>query len=349
MSSALALLSSLVPMDIAVGLTKAFPLQMQSLTQKASRLFKGAALLSCVWKQCFMESRHSRAEADWQQALELEKRLKSVYRKKSFYDVEARNLRAQLRSCYEAVLFLDAGFAAANDVEQLLWKSVFYRPIEEFRSRLKTADKAGEAGAAQVPKVAAAFIKFLEEASIFYRRLVMQLQSCYGSVGVKLELPAGVSSVWMGGGEGLAGAGRAGEAPLTTGSDVSMHCSTGSSAPRDVRPSVHRCLIYLGDLARYAAQAAPKAMAVAPGGGGGPGGGAAAAKPEWQRAAHFYRLAARVLPRSGNPHNQLAVMAVMTGDELRAVYHYARSLCVGLPFTTARENLLLLFEQNRNR
>jgi len=40
----------------------------------------------------------------------------------------------------------------------------------------------------------------------------------------------------------------------------------------------------------------------------------------------------RVLPRSGNPHNQLAVMAVMTGDELRAVYHYARSLCVGLPF-----------------
>lgn len=63
----------------------------------------------------------------------------------------------------------------------------------------------------------------------------------------------------------------------------------GSSAPRDVRPSVHRCLIYLGDLARYAAQAAPKAMAVAPGGGGGPGSGAAAAKPEWQRAAHFYR------------------------------------------------------------
>jgi protein SMG7 len=56
-----------------------------------------------------------------------------------------------------------------------------------------------------------------------------------------------------------------------------------------------------------------------------------------------------VLPLSGNPHNQLAVMAVMTGDELRAVYHYARSLCVGIPFWTARENLLLLFEQNRAR
>lgn len=72
-------------------------------------------------------------------------------------------------------------------------------------------------------------------------------------------------------------------------------------------------------------------------------------KPEWQRASHYYRLAARVLPRSGNPHNQLAVMAVMAGEELRAMYHYARSLCVGLPFLTARENLLLLFEQNRAR
>jgi hypothetical protein len=120
----------------------------------------------------------------------------------------------------------------------------------------------------------------------------------------------------------------------------------GSSAPRDGRPSIHRCLIYLGDLARYTAQAAPKATPAAAAAGPGQH---PAAKQEWQRAAHYYRLAARVLPRSGNPHNQLAVMAVMTGDELRAVYHYARSLSVGIPFWTARENLLLLFEQNRAR
>jgi hypothetical protein len=62
-------------------------------------------------------------------------------RKRSFYDQEARTLRGQLRAAYESLLFLDAAFAAANDVELLLWKSVFYRPIEEFRSRLKQADK----------------------------------------------------------------------------------------------------------------------------------------------------------------------------------------------------------------
>ena len=56
-----------------------------------------------------------------------------------------------------------------------------------------------------------------------------------------------------------------------------------------------------------------------------------------------------VLPRSGNPHNQLAVMAFWSGDELKAAYHYARSLCVRAPFTTAHENLLQLLQNNRTR
>lgn len=66
---------------------------------------------------------------------------RAACRKRSFYDPEARTLRGQLRSAYESLLFLDAAFAAANDVELALWKGVFYRPIEEFRTRLKQADK----------------------------------------------------------------------------------------------------------------------------------------------------------------------------------------------------------------
>ncbi|WIA42128.1 hypothetical protein OEZ86_009400 [Tetradesmus obliquus] len=280
-------------------------------------------------------SAHSKAESEWQRALELERRLKATYRKRSFYDPEARTLRGQLRSAYESLLFLDAAFAAANDVELALWKGVFYRPIEEFRTRLKQADKAGDAGASAGPKVAAAFMRFLEEASLFYRRLVMQLQAAYGDVGVKLAVDT---------------AGAAGGGVAAANGAAAMLCSSGSSAPRDVRPSIHRCLIYLGDLARYTAQAAPKAApaAAAAAAGAGPA-QHPAAMPDWQRAGYYYRLAARVLPRSGNPHNQLAVMSVMVGEALRAVYHYARSLCVGIPFWTARENLLLLFEQNRAR
>lgn len=67
------------------------------------------------------------------------------------------------------------------------------------------------------------------------------------------------------------------------------------------------------------------------------------------QAAAYYKQAARLVCSSGNPYNQLAVLAYYTGDELRAVYYYARSLAVAQPFATTRENLLLLFEKNRGR
>ncbi len=54
-------------------------------------------------------------------------------------------------------------------------------------------------------------------------------------------------------------------------------------------------------------------------------------------------------PAGGNAHNQLAVLATYRDDERSAVYHYFRSLAVAEPFLIARENLLLLFEQNWKR
>jgi protein SMG7 len=44
---------------------------------------------------------------------------------------------------------------------------------------------------------------------------------------------------------------------------------------------------------------------------------------------------------------QLAVLATYVGDELLAVYRYCRSLAVESPFLTSRDNLVLLFEKNR--
>lgn len=70
---------------------------------------------------------------------------------------------------------------------------------------------------------------------------------------------------------------------------------------------------------------------------------------DWSRAEGYYRQAARVYPAGGNAHNQLAVLATYLANERSAVYHYFRSLAVIEPFLIARENLLLLFEQNRKR
>jgi len=58
-------------------------------------------------------------------------------------------------------------------------------------------------------------------------------------------------------------------------------------------------------------------------------------------------MAIDIMPVSGNPHNQLAVLATYTEAECVAVYRYTRALLCEEPFITARENLSLLFEKNR--
>ncbi len=50
-------------------------------------------------------------------------------------------MRSELRSCYTALLFADLAFAASHDVEGLLWKACFYKPIEEFRTHVRKAQK----------------------------------------------------------------------------------------------------------------------------------------------------------------------------------------------------------------
>ena len=42
-----------------------------------------------------------------------------------------------MRDNYEEVLFLDYPLASRKEVEQSLWKAVFYGPIEDYRSRIR--------------------------------------------------------------------------------------------------------------------------------------------------------------------------------------------------------------------
>lgn len=95
--------------------------------------------------------------------------------------------------------------------------------------------------------------------------------------------------------------------------------------------SCHRCFIYLGDLARYK----------------GLYGEGDSKTRDFDAASSYYKQAATLWPSSGNPHHQLAILASYSGDELLAVYRYFRSLAVDTPFTTARDNLIIAFEKNR--
>ncbi|KAF9592218.1 hypothetical protein IFM89_012794 [Coptis chinensis] len=95
--------------------------------------------------------------------------------------------------------------------------------------------------------------------------------------------------------------------------------------------SCHRCLIYLGDLARYK----------------GLYGEGDSKTREYAAASSYYMQAASLWPASGNPHHQLAILASYSGDDLGSIYRYFRSLAVNSPFTTARDNLIIAFEKNR--
>jgi hypothetical protein len=95
--------------------------------------------------------------------------------------------------------------------------------------------------------------------------------------------------------------------------------------------SVTRCLIFLGDISRYRELHSESSH------------------KDWSKAEAFYVRALAVQPYNGNPHNQLAVLATYTDAEAVALYRYCRSLMVGKPFLTARENLALLFEKNRQK
>mmetsp|Transcript_22021 Transcript_22021/g.47871 ORF Transcript_22021/g.47871 Transcript_22021/m.47871 type:complete len:1002 (+) Transcript_22021:272-3277(+) len=88
--------------------------------------------------------------------------------------------------------------------------------------------------------------------------------------------------------------------------------------------SLYRMHIHLGDLYRYSAS--------------------------YNEAEKCYLQAAKLAPGTGNPFNQLAVVAQQSQDALSAValYYYARSLmATRSPFETSRPNLERLFESNR--
>ncbi|KAI8892498.1 Est1-type DNA/RNA-binding domain-containing protein [Globomyces pollinis-pini] len=53
-----------------------------------------------------------------------------------------------------------------------------------------------------------------------------------------------------------------------------------------------------------------------------------------------------LMPENGNPFNQLAVIDTYQASEFSAIEMYFRSLVVKKPFSTAMDNLLLLFQKS---
>ncbi|KAG9147567.1 hypothetical protein Leryth_007360 [Lithospermum erythrorhizon] len=226
------------------------------------------------------------------------------------------NIWQLMRENYEAIILEDHAFSEQHDIEYALWQ-LHYRRIEELRALLNAAVSSAGSAAAQnakgpprggpdrITKIRAQFKSFLSEATGFYHDLMVNIRAKYG-------LPLGYSDDH----------------------DGQLSLSKDGVKLTEVKKglvSCHRCLIYLGDLARYKClygESESKAR-------------------DFSAASSYYIQASSLWSSSGNPHHQLALIASYSGDELVAIYRYFRSLAVDSPFVTARDNLIIAFEKNR--
>lgn len=212
------------------------------------------------------------------QALELEKQLRTLLQGKGPFDPSVRALRNRICESYEAVILEDHEFAESQEVEQSIWR-LQYKCIEEFRARIRksTATAAAAASAPAIPmpgakvssrrdspvKILAVFKSFLAEATGFYHNLILKLRAKHG-------LPQDYS-------------------PFEVEQGGVLRDERRTAELKSCDQSCHRCLIFLGDLARYKESH----------------GDADVRSRDWSVAAGYYQQAISLWPSSGNPHNQV--------------------------------------------
>ncbi|KAL8258586.1 hypothetical protein R6Q59_026539 [Mikania micrantha] len=219
------------------------------------------------------------------------------------------NAWQQMRESYESILLEDHAFSEQHEIEYALWQ-LHYKRIEELRARYNS----GQASAPQNAKVMARpWPDQITKIRSQFKTFLSEATGFYHDLMVKIRAKYGLSLDYM-----------------TDGSQNEKGVNQSIDVKKGVI-SCHQCLIYLGDLARY------KGLYVE----------GESKTRDFAAASSYYNQAATLMPSSGNPHHQLAILASYSGDELSAVYRYFRSLAVDTPFTTARDNLIIAFEKNR--
>ncbi|KAK1427053.1 hypothetical protein QVD17_15735 [Tagetes erecta] len=219
------------------------------------------------------------------------------------------NAWQQMRENYESILLEDHDFSEQHDIEYALWQ-LHYKRIEELRAHYNTAQACAQQNAKGPARSGPDRITKIRSQ---FKTFLSEATGFYHDLVVKLRAKYGLSLGYM--------------------SDDTQNdkCENKSIDVKKGLISCHRCFIYLGDLARYK----------------GLYGEGDSKTRDFAAALSYYKQAATLWPSSGNPHHQLAILASYSGDEMLSVYCYFRSLAVDTPFTTARDNLIIAFEKNR--
>ncbi|KAM6910174.1 nonsense-mediated mRNA decay factor SMG5 [Xenentodon cancila] len=219
---------------------------------------------------------------------------KSSYRE--VFKPENISLRNKLRELCVKLMFLhpvDYGRKA----EELLWRKVYYEVIQVIKTNKKHIHSRSA--------LECAYRTHLIAGVGFYQHLLLYIQSHY-----QLELQDCID--WTHVTDPLIGRKK----PV-------------SATPKEMewaQMACHRCLVYLGDLARYQNELA-------------------GVEAE-QLAERFYHQALSVMPHVGMPFNQLGTLAGSKFYNVEATYYYLRCIQSDAPFEGAYGNLKRLFDKS---
>uniref|UniRef100_A0A673IHL2 Nonsense-mediated mRNA decay factor n=1 Tax=Sinocyclocheilus rhinocerous TaxID=307959 RepID=A0A673IHL2_9TELE len=218
---------------------------------------------------------------------------KSSYRE--VFKPENISLRNKLRELCVKLMFLhpvDYGRKA----EELLWRKVYYEVIQVIKTNKKHIHSRSA--------LECAYRTHLIAGVGFFQHLLLYIQSHY-----QLELQDCID--WTHVTDPLIGRKK----PV-------------SATPKEMewaQMACHRCLVYLGDLARYQNELA-------------------GVEAE-QLAERFYHQALSVAPHVGMPYNQLGTLAGSKFYNVEATYYYLRCIQSETPFDGAYGNLKRLFDK----
>lgn len=210
------------------------------------------------------------------------------------------NAWQQMRENYEAIILEDHAFSEQHNIEYALWQ-LHYRRIEELRAHFSAALASSASATSQsakgpprpdrVLKIRLQFKNFLSEATGFYHELILKIRAKYG-------LPLGNFS-------------EESEKQIIKEKDTKS-----STEMKKGMISCHRCLIYLGDLARYK----------------GLYGEGDSRTRDYAAASGYYLQATSIWPSSGNPHHQV-LLSYSAISALICTKFSLNSLPLGMDYT----------------
>jgi len=213
----------------------------------------------------------------------------------SRWDQEVRETRHQIMAAARFLMKNDMMFVAEREVEIHIWKTVYYQVIEMLKASYLDVENTMPENRKTLKN---SLMNLFEEGVDYYTQLLTDLSTTYR---VDLELYYD---------------------PLEPREGVDRMA-------RLARISAQKCLLCLGDLARYREQVN--------------------SSTNYGRARQFYAKANHLEMRNGRPFNMLAILAKVNNRKFEAVYYHVRCLSSRNPFQSSKEGLVTIFEEMKRR